>query len=65
MGSYARIGFEYPINDHWGVNLEYSSFLLKTTATVVTQTQGVGAISRSVDIKDSPRIFGLTVGYKF
>jgi outer membrane protein len=64
-GPYARLGFEYPIDQHWHINVEYSTFLLKTTATVVTQTLGVGPISRQVDIKDSPRIFGLTVGYKF
>lgn len=64
-GPYARIGFEYPINKNWGINLDYSSYRLKTVATVVTQTPGFGAISRRVDIKDSPHIFGLTVGYKF
>lgn len=64
-GPYARIGFEYPIDKNWSVNLEYSSFRMKTEATVVTQTPGFGPISRRVDIKDSPRIVGLTVGYKF
>lgn len=64
-GPYARIGFEYPIDKNWGINMEYSSFRMKTVATVVTQTPGFGAISRRVGLKDSPRIFGLTVGYKF
>nr|WP_297383350.1 OmpW family outer membrane protein [uncultured Roseateles sp.] len=64
-GPYARVGFEYPIDKNWGINVEYSTFRLRTTATVVTQTPGFGPISRGVDIKDSPRIFGLTVGYKF
>lgn len=64
-GPYARVGFEYPIDRHWCVNMEYSSFRLKTSATVVTQTPGFGAISRRVDIKDAPQIFGVTIGYKF
>jgi outer membrane protein len=64
-GPYARLGFEYPLDQHWHLDVEYSTFRLKTTATVVTQTLGVGPISRQVDIKDSPRIFGLTVGYRF
>ena len=64
-GPYARVGLEYPIDKNWGVNVEYSTFRIKTTATVITQTPGIGAIPRSVDIKDSPRIFGVTVGYKF
>lgn len=64
-GPYARIGFEYPIDPHWGINVDYSSFRLKTSATIITETPGFGAITRRVDIKDSPRIFGLTLNYKF
>lgn len=64
-GPYARLGFEYPINKNWCLNLEYSGFRLATTATVATQTPGAGLIARHVDIKDTPQIFGLTLGYKF
>jgi outer membrane protein len=64
-GPYARGGFEYPIDKQWCVNMEYSSFRLKTSATVDTQTPGIGDIARHVSIKDSPQIFGLTIGYKF
>lgn len=62
---YARVGFEYQLDKHWIINLEYSSFRMKTVSTVVTQTPGIGAISQRVDIKGYPQIFGLTVGYKF
>jgi len=64
-GPYARVGFEYPIDKAWVINAEYSSFRIKTTATVVTQTPGIGAIVRTVGIKDSPHIFGVTLGRKF
>lgn len=64
-GPYARLGFEYPLDQRWCINMEYSSFQLKTSATVVTQTPGFGAIARHVDLKDTPRIIGLTIGYKF
>lgn len=64
-GPYARIGFEYPVDKRWSISMEYSTFRMKTVATVITETPGMGAISRRVDIKDSPRILGLTVGYKF
>lgn len=64
-GPFARIGFECPIDKNWSVNMEYSAFRVDTTATVVTQTPGVGPITRRVNVKDSPRIFGLTVGYRF
>ena len=64
-GPYARGGLEYPISRQWCINMEYSAFRLKTSATVVTQTPGIGAITRHVALKDSPHIFGLTIGYKF
>lgn len=62
---YVRLGVEYPIDKSWIVNVEYSTFQIKSTATVVTQTPGLGPISRRVDIKDTPQIFGVTIGYRF
>lgn len=62
---YVRLGVEYPIDKNWIINVEYSTFQIRSTATVVTQTPGLGPISRSVDIKDRPQIFGLTLGYRF
>lgn len=62
---YVRLGVGFPIDKNWIVNVEYSTFQIKSTATVVTQTPGIGPISRRVDIKDRPQIFGLTVGYRF
>lgn len=64
-GPYARAGFEYPIDRQWCVNLEYSSFRLKSSATIDTQTPGFGNITRHVDFKDAPRILGITIGYRF
>lgn len=62
---YGRLGFSYAIDKQWGVNMEAGLFRLKTSATVVTQTPGFGAIPRGVALKDKPQIFGLTLGYKF
>ena len=64
-GLYMRLGLEYPIDQHWSINVEYSTFRLKTKATIITKTPSFGDIGRTIDIKDSPRIFGLTAGYKF
>lgn len=64
-GAYGRVGLEYPINKQWCVNLEYSTFRLKTSAAVDTETPGFGTISRHIDLKDAPRIFGVTIGYSF
>jgi outer membrane protein len=64
-GPYVRLGFEYPIDNHWSLNMEYSTFRFKTTATIATPTPGIGDITRRIDVKDSPRILGVTVGYRF
>ncbi|CAN7405846.1 OmpW family protein [Pseudoduganella sp. LjRoot289] len=62
---YGRLGLSYPIDKHWAVSMEAGLFRLKTSAQVVTQTPGYGAIPRSVALTDRPQIFGLTLGYKF
>lgn len=64
-GAFARVGVEYPLDRQWRLNLEYSSFRLNTSAAVDTRTPGVGTITRHVDLKDAPRIFGVTIGYAF
>lgn len=62
---YIRLGLEYPIDKNWLINVEYSTFRIRSTATVVTETPGFGPITRLVNIKDKPQIFGMTVGYRF
>ncbi|MCU6497069.1 outer membrane beta-barrel protein [Rugamonas sp. A1-17] len=64
-GAYARVGLEYALDKQWCINVEYSSFRLKTSAAVDTETPGFGTIGRRVDLKDAPRIFGATLGYRF
>lgn len=64
-GPYARAGLEYPLDQHWCINMEYSSFRFKTSAAIDTQTPGLGTVTRHVAVKDAPQIFGLTIGYKF
>jgi len=60
-----RLGVEYPLGERWSLRAEYTTFRLRTTATVATQTPGVGAVSRSTDIKGYPRILGGSLGYSF
>lgn len=64
-GPTLRLGVEYPLDNRWSFRLEYTTFRLRSTATVVTQTPGVGDISRSTDIKGYPRILGASLGYSF
>lgn len=62
---YGRVGFSYALDRQWSVSMEAGLFRLNTSASVVTQTPGFGAIPRSVALKDRPQILGLTLGYKF
>lgn len=64
-GAYGRAGVEYALDRQWCINVEYSAFRLNTSASVATDTPGFGTITRNVTLKDSPRIFGVTLGYKF
>lgn len=64
-GYVAKVGVSVPINRDWFVDASYSKYEIRTTATVTTATPGFGNISRTVDVKADPGIFGLTVGYRF
>lgn len=65
IGPVAKLGIEIPIADNWVIDFAYSRYWLKTTATVVTATPGVGNIERKVDVKFTADVFGAVVGYRF
>jgi outer membrane protein len=64
-GYVAKVGVSIPINRDWFVDASYSRYGISTTATVTTATPGFGNITRTVDVKADPGVFGLTVGYRF
>ena len=64
-GAIAKAGATIAIAPRWILDFNYSHYWIKTTATVNTETPGVGLISRHVNISVNPDILGLSVGYLF
>lgn len=64
-GPVLKFGAEFPIARNWVVDVGYSHYWIKTTATIVTATPGVGDIARTIKVKANPGVFGLLVGYRF
>ncbi|ABE47334.1 OmpW/AlkL family protein [Polaromonas sp. JS666] len=65
LGAVAKLGMEIPLSNTWVVDIAYSRYWIKTTATIVTATPNVGNIERKVDIKTTPEVFGVFLGYRF
>lgn len=65
LGAVAKLGLEIPLSNKWVLDIAYARYWVKTTATIVTATPGVGNIERKVDIKATPDAFGVFLGYRF
>jgi outer membrane protein len=65
LGPVVKVGVEVPLARSWVLDLAYARYWIKTTATLATDTPGVGLIERRIDIKANPDVFALTVGYRF
>lgn len=64
-GPVVKLGAEFPIAKNWVLDVGYSRYWIKTTATLTTTTPGVGDIERKISVKADPDAFGLAVGYRF
>ncbi|WP_269506410.1 OmpW/AlkL family protein [Burkholderia sp. IMCC1007] len=64
-GPVARLGAEYLITKRWVLDLSYIHYWMKSTATITTATPGFGNISRTIDVKANPDVFGVMIGYRF
>lgn len=64
-GPVVKLGAEFPIAKNWVLDVAYSRYWIKTTATLTTTTPGVGDIARKIDVKVDPGVFSLMVGYRF
>lgn len=64
-GPVVKLGAEFPIAKNWVLDVGYSRYWIKTTATITTTTPGVGDIARTINVKVDPGAFGLLVGYRF
>lgn len=64
-GPVVKLGAEFSIAKNWVLDVGYSRYWIKTTATLTTTTPGVGDIARTINVKADPGAFGLAVGYRF
>jgi outer membrane protein len=65
LGPVVKLGVEIPLARSWVLDLAYARYWIKTTATIATDTPGVGLVERRIAIKANPDVFALTVGYRF
>lgn len=65
VGPVAKIGATLPFGSRWVADLSYSRYWIETSATVDTDTPGLGVVSRKIDLTADPDIFGLVVGFSF
>lgn len=65
LGPVLKLGVEIPINKSWIVDFAYSRYWIKTSATIVTATPGLGNVERKINLTANPDVFGLAIGYRF
>ncbi|MFJ4065932.1 OmpW family protein [Pseudomonas sp. NPDC089996] len=65
FGAVAKVGVEIPLTDNWSAGFSYSRYWIDTTATIKTQTPGVGEVKRKIDVEADPDVYSFTVGYHF
>ncbi|MDU9394128.1 OmpW family protein [Pseudomonas japonica] len=64
-GAVAKVGVDIPLAEHWSVGFAYTRYWIDTTATIKTQTPGLGEVKRKIDIEANPDVYSFTVGYRF
>ncbi|MBV7316564.1 OmpW family protein [Shewanella sp. NIFS-20-20] len=64
-GAVAKLGVSYQINPQWLVDFSYSRYWIRADANITTDTAGVGALSRSINLDVDPDVWVLMVGIKF
>ncbi|BBH46545.1 OmpW/AlkL family protein [Pseudomonas sp. KU43P] len=65
FGAVAKVGVEIPLADNWSAGFSYSRYWIDTTATIKTQTPGLGEVKRKIDVEADPDVYSFTVGYRF
>lgn len=65
FGGVAKIGVDIPLADNWSAGFAYTRYWIDTTATIKTQTPGIGEVKRKIDIEADPDVYSFTVGYSF
>lgn len=65
IGPVLRLGVEFKVPGGWVADVMYLRYWINTQATLTTQTPGVGAIERRIDLRSRPDIFALMIGRSF
>ena len=65
FGAVAKVGVEIPLVERWSAGFSYSRYWIDTTATIKTQTPGVGEVKRKIDVEADPDVYSFTLGYRF
>lgn len=65
QGLVVKLGAEWQLDEHWGIDLAYARYGIRTTATITTTTPGLGDVVRTVDVKADPDVLSLMLGYRF
>lgn len=65
LGPLVKVGGTWSFDQNWFVDFSYSRYWIKTTATIDTDTPGVGNVQRKIKVRADPDVLSLTVGYRF
>ncbi|TRZ54943.1 MAG: OmpW family protein [Rhodocyclaceae bacterium] len=65
VGGVFKVGAEIPVNRNWFLDVVVQRYFIRTTATIVTQTPGLGPIARSLEQKLDPNLFAVAIAYRF
>jgi outer membrane protein len=65
LGPVFKVGAEARLGERWSVDLAYARYGIKTEATLVTATPGLGEVGRRVALRADPDVVSLMIGYRF
>lgn len=64
-GGVLKLGAEVALDRRWYLDIVAQHYSIRTTAKITTETPGIGPITRTIDQKLDPNLFGLAIGYRF
>lgn len=65
LGPIIKFGGVWNIDKNWFLDLSYSRYWIKTTATINTDTPGLGNVQRKIKVTTDPDVVSFTLGYRF
>lgn len=65
FGLVGKIGAEISLDNDWYCAVSWSRYGIRTTATITTDTPGVGTVVRKVKLRADPDVVGVLIGKRF